>query len=548
MTMPEAEGSGIFLSYRRHESKDFAGRLRDRLADRFGEGQVFIDVDAIEPGVDFTEAINRALAACKVLLAIIGPGWLTATDEDGRLRLDDPEDIVRLEIQTALARNVRVIPILVEGAVMPGRDDLPESLAGLAHRNALLIRYESFRSDAGRLVAAIERVLATVTRAAVVPSPADAAGAGPAGNAVSEVAQQDTGPARNDPDRVFRLFTDAERIASSITDESWKVQALRGIAEALAATDPDGAERIAHEITGAHSKASVLVLSGVAAALAATDPDRAARLFTDAERIASSITPESWKASALSSIANALAATDPDRAERITSSITDEPSKAWALRGIAEALAATDPDRAERIARSITPESWKAEALRGIAERLAATDPDRAVRITSSITDELTKASALSGVAKALATTDPDRAARLFTDAERIANSITDSYSNPPALSHIAEALAATDPDGAERIASSITVEVWKAEALSGIAEALAATDPDRAERIASSIADEISKAQALSSIAKALAATDPDRAERIASSITAKYWPASACWKASALSSIAKALAATSS
>jgi WD40 repeat protein len=170
------EGGGIFVSYRRRESRDFAGRLYDRLADRFGEGQVFMDVDTIEPGVDFAEEISRAVAACQVLLAIIGPGWLTVTDRRGRRRLDDPEDLVRLEIGTALARNVRVIPVLVGDTVMPGRDELPESLAGLARRNAVAIRHENFRSDVGRLVTAIERVLATpgtapVAAAAPRPTP-----------------------------------------------------------------------------------------------------------------------------------------------------------------------------------------------------------------------------------------------------------------------------------------------------------------------------------------------------------------------------------------
>src|SRR5213083_932948 len=146
--MPGAEGGGIFVSYRRQESAHVAGRLYDRLADRFGDGEVFIDVDAIEPGVDFAAEISRAVAACQVLLAVIGPTWLTTADERGRHRLDDPDDIVRLEIEAALARDVRVIPILVEGAHMPRRQDLPESLAGLARRNALLIRHESFRYDA----------------------------------------------------------------------------------------------------------------------------------------------------------------------------------------------------------------------------------------------------------------------------------------------------------------------------------------------------------------------------------------------------------------
>jgi hypothetical protein len=157
---PIAEAGGIFISYRRQDSTHLAGRLYDRLADRFGEGQVFMDVDTIKPDVDFAEEISRAVAACTVLVAVIGPDWLTAADERGRRRLDDPDDFVRLEIEAALARGMQVIPIQVEGAVMPGRKDLPGSLAGLARRNALLIRHESFRSDIASLVAAIERVLA----------------------------------------------------------------------------------------------------------------------------------------------------------------------------------------------------------------------------------------------------------------------------------------------------------------------------------------------------------------------------------------------------
>jgi hypothetical protein len=170
--MTVTEGGGIFVSYRRQETSHLAGRLADRLADRFGEGQVFIDVDTIEPGVDFAEEIDRAVATCKVLLAVIGPAWLTSADERGRRRLDDPDDIVRLEIEAALARGVRVIPILAEGAPMPSREDLPGSLVGLARLNALPIRHESFRSDVGRLVTAIERVLATTSGTADHSPPA----------------------------------------------------------------------------------------------------------------------------------------------------------------------------------------------------------------------------------------------------------------------------------------------------------------------------------------------------------------------------------------
>jgi hypothetical protein len=337
--MTVAEGGGIFVSYRRQETSHLAGRLYDRLADRFGEGQVFIDVDAIELGVDFAEEISRAVAACQVLLAIIGPTWLTAADERGGRRLDDPDDIVRLEIEAALTRGVRVIPILADDAIMPGRQDLPESLAGLARRNALVIRHESFRSDAGRLVTAIERILAPGPGADVHTAPA-AYGVRSAGNTLGEVAQQGSGLARNNPSRTARFLADAERIATSITDKRAKAPALSSVAEALAATDPDraarllaDAEQIATSITDEPTKASTL--SSVAEALAATDPDRAARLLADAERIATSITGESAKASALSSFAEALAATDPGRAEQIATSIADKRAKATALSSVA---------------------------------------------------------------------------------------------------------------------------------------------------------------------------------------------------------------------
>jgi len=278
---------------------------------------------------------------------------------------------VRLEIEAALARDVRVIPILVEGAVMPTRQDLPESLAGLTRRNALVIRHESFRYDAGRLVTAIERVLAAPGTAAVSSAP-DVHGVRSAGNALGKVAQKGLGPAGNDIARAARLLADAERIANSITDKPTKASALFDVAKALAATDPDRAERVANSVI-TDKPSHPWTLSAFAKALAATDPVRA-------ERIANSITDESTKASALFDVAKALAATDPDQAERIANSIADEFMKALALSGVAEGLAAADPDRAarlltgaERVANSITDEGWKASALSGVARALAAT-------------------------------------------------------------------------------------------------------------------------------------------------------------------------------
>jgi roadblock/LC7 domain-containing protein len=144
---------------RKQESSGLAGRLYERLAARLGDDQVFMDVDTIAPGLDFAEVIAEAVSTCEVLLAVIGPRWLTAADKEGRRRLDDPDDIVRLEIAAALDRGIRVVPILVEGAVMPDRQHLPEDLIKLARRNALSLRHESFRADADRLLAAIEPIL-----------------------------------------------------------------------------------------------------------------------------------------------------------------------------------------------------------------------------------------------------------------------------------------------------------------------------------------------------------------------------------------------------
>jgi hypothetical protein len=154
----------IFISYRRDETAYPAGWLFDRLVDRFG-GQVFKDVDSIELGDDFVEVITGAVGSCDVLLALIGDQWLTITDEDGRRRLDDPTDFVRLEIEAALKRDVRVIPILVAGARMPRAADLPRSLAKLVRRQALELSPARFDFDTGRLFRVLDKTLAEVRAA-----------------------------------------------------------------------------------------------------------------------------------------------------------------------------------------------------------------------------------------------------------------------------------------------------------------------------------------------------------------------------------------------
>jgi hypothetical protein len=171
----------LFISYRREDAPMAAGRLSDELARRFGDEHVFMDVDRIEPGVDFTQAINTAVGSCDVLIAIIGPHWLTMRDEEGSRRLDAPRDYVRLEIEAALKRNVRVIPALVEGADMPGSEDLPPDLTELATRNCVQLGDGvRWRYDVEGLMRALERLRSTATEE-VVPPPRGGRKARPAG-------------------------------------------------------------------------------------------------------------------------------------------------------------------------------------------------------------------------------------------------------------------------------------------------------------------------------------------------------------------------------
>jgi Sulfatase-modifying factor enzyme 1/TIR domain len=153
-------GGSIFISYRRETDSGFAGRLYDRLEDSFGRERVFIDVDSIAPGEDFVAVLESRVAECDVLLALIGRGWLTATDPAGRRRLDNPEDFVRIEIAAALAQGKRVIPVLSDNASMPRAEELPEDINHLARRQAIRIRHDRFQADAKHLIGTLEKGLA----------------------------------------------------------------------------------------------------------------------------------------------------------------------------------------------------------------------------------------------------------------------------------------------------------------------------------------------------------------------------------------------------
>jgi len=142
----------VFINYRRDDSIGMAGRLHDRLAQIFGRGNLFMDVDNIPVGRDFEDYLNSQVAACDAMLTVIGPNWLTAKDENGQRRLDNPEDFVVIEIGAALARNIPVVPVLVDGARMPKASELPDSLKPLVRRQAIEMRHAHFGKDAEALI------------------------------------------------------------------------------------------------------------------------------------------------------------------------------------------------------------------------------------------------------------------------------------------------------------------------------------------------------------------------------------------------------------
>ena len=109
----------IFISYRRDDSAGHTGRLYDRLIDHFGRGQVFMDVDTVKPGLDYIQVVHEAVGTCDGFISVIGREWLHASDSTGRRRLENPADLVRLEIAAALERDIRVVPVLVQGVQMP---------------------------------------------------------------------------------------------------------------------------------------------------------------------------------------------------------------------------------------------------------------------------------------------------------------------------------------------------------------------------------------------------------------------------------------------
>jgi formylglycine-generating enzyme required for sulfatase activity len=156
-------GEAIFIGYRRDDTADVAGRIYDALEARFGRDRVFKDVDNIPVGANFGQYIKSILPRCRVALILMGPHWVDARDGSGKRRLEDPNDWVRIEVETALATpDLQVVPVLVNGAQMPRAEDLPATLQPILHLNAAVIRRDpDFRDDIDRLGTALRASVRT---------------------------------------------------------------------------------------------------------------------------------------------------------------------------------------------------------------------------------------------------------------------------------------------------------------------------------------------------------------------------------------------------
>jgi len=154
--------SSIFVSYRRNDAPAHAGRIYDRLAQRLGKDNVYMDLDSTVPGADFGDVIEQTIARCDALIAVIGRDWVSALRPSRRARrADGSEDWVRREIAAAMARSIRVIPVLVQGAKMPSSAELPDDLKGLARRHGIELSETAWSAQLGLLIDALPVATAT---------------------------------------------------------------------------------------------------------------------------------------------------------------------------------------------------------------------------------------------------------------------------------------------------------------------------------------------------------------------------------------------------
>lgn len=523
-----AGSNQIFISYRREDASWPARWLADRLARQFGPGVVFQDVDSIRLGDDFAAKIEEAVSSCLVLLAVIGPHW-SGRQSSTRLRLDDPEDWVRLEIEAAIRRGIRIIPILADRAEMPSEEKLPVSLRVLAAKQALILDPSSLSIDP--LVAELKTAIAQDRRSQnyVRVGTPEAASSSQLGSnelllsAIQTVFALEEKNAKIEllvdiiraaaltaPERLRWLTDEAESVARSIENSASRAWALRTVAEAVAVTDPERGETIARSIEDHGDQ----VLAALARAVALTD-------LKHAVAIAGSIEDRQTYAFALTDLLIAGAATDPGQAEAIAGRFPKgNYFKAKALAGIALQAATADPERAVNIARSIDSGHTDEYALVEVAEVVAATDPTRAETIARSIDTPSTRAFALFLVAGAVAASDPMHARWLAVEVEAIFRAAGEPAARGRVPPTLIEAVAMSGPGRAETMARSMDSSSKQMESLGKVAVVVARSDPERAENIARSINPPLLQLDILLDVAEVMADLNPRRAEAIAGSI----------------------------
>jgi hypothetical protein len=483
-----ASAGGIFLSYRRDDAGGYSLLLKSEITRQFPRARLFVDLDSIEPGLDFTAVIDEAVRSCSVLLALIGPRWTTLQGADGRRRLDDPGDWVCAEVTAALRLGKHVVPVLVGGARPPLEGELPSRIRALAKLQALELSSQRFDYDTGLLVKLIGKALG-------VP-PAAAAGhkAGavpPASDAV-----------RYGPSRAPRVLIDARTLAHAIgtAEETW-----------------DGGKPTWNNPLAEQVIRKSVALTEIWCALATLNPGRAVHFTREAQRMAEQTTAHRKYCDRL--IATALAGTDVQEAVRLA---TGRDHQDFVLRHIAIRVAIADPDRAESIAESITARGEQLAALAGIARRVAASDQNRAAWLTSEV-DQIGQSGPIPGelvaafteLVKAVAVIDPERAERLA--ARLPAN---DTYHRQQALTHLARTWAASNLMRAVTLARSARMYWDQAEALAVVASAVLTSRPDEAEKLISeaerllSFPDAVGSDVMFGSLMAALAAADPERSQ----------------------------------
>jgi hypothetical protein len=163
-----ADMTRIFISYRRKDSEGYAGRLYDSLLDKYEKDELFFDFESLEKG-DYSQVIEDTIASCDVFIEVIGPNWLDLRDEKGKRRLDNPDDLLRREIATALKKGISVIPVLVQGAKMPRAADLPDDIAIFAKQHARELSPNSFSYDVDQLVEAMGGAYGTIFLTPSIP-------------------------------------------------------------------------------------------------------------------------------------------------------------------------------------------------------------------------------------------------------------------------------------------------------------------------------------------------------------------------------------------